>query len=166
MAESTVVKNFRDGTIVLKDGTGTPVTYTVSVEEGNLKLGGMNVTSKSYEKSVYQDRGEVSSVRKTMRKFPTVAFDIMLRDVSDASSGTFLDFVLKQNAYSANVSTLGANMEYTITATLTIEGTDHGDSADHTIVMADILVQDVGVEEGDPNKVTFSGMVLGTITMT
>ena len=166
MAESTVVKNFRDGTIQLKDGTGTPVTYTVSVEEGNLKIGGMNVTSKSYEKAIYQDRGEVASVRKTLRKFPTLSFDIMLRDVSDASSGTFLDFCLKQNAYSGNVSTLGANMEYTITVVLTIEGTDHGDSADHTITMADVLVTDVGVEEGDPDKVTFSGMILGTVTMT
>jgi|DEB19_MinimDraft_3_1074340.scaffolds.fasta_scaffold38434_3 hypothetical protein len=166
MAESTVVKNFRDGTIVLKDGTGTPVTYTVAVEEGNLKLSGINTTSLSYEKAVYEDRGEVASVRKTKRKYPAVAFDIMLRDVSDASSGTFLDFTLKQNAYSANVSTLGANKEYTITVVLTIEGTDHGDSADHTITMADILVEDIGIEEGDPNKVTFSGRVLGTVTMT
>lgn len=167
MPVSTVVKNFRDGTIQLKDGTGTPVTLTASIEEGNLKLSGLTHTSKSYERSIYEDRGEFATVRKTKRKYPQVSFSVHLTDISDATAGTIIDFFLKQGQYSTNVSTLGSTtgLEYAINIILTVEGTDLGDATDHSITMSDVICDDCSIEEGDPDTVNFSGRVLDTVDM-
>jgi hypothetical protein len=43
MAASTVIKNFRDGTIVFADGTTpTPLSVTVTLEGGDFSLTGLN----------------------------------------------------------------------------------------------------------------------------
>ena len=67
MAISSVVKNFRDGTIVLSDGTGTPLTVTIQFENGDLSISGTN--QGNYEHTKYLDRGELGSIRKTNRMF-------------------------------------------------------------------------------------------------
>ena len=41
MAISSVVKNFRDGTLLFEDGTGTPLALTVQYDEGNFSLSGL-----------------------------------------------------------------------------------------------------------------------------
>ena len=41
MAASAVIKHFTDGSITLKDGTGTPVTLTVPFSAGDLSLSGL-----------------------------------------------------------------------------------------------------------------------------
>ena len=52
-----------------------------------------------------------------------------------------------------------------INIALTIEGTDLGDTADHTITMDDCEVT-MAVAEGDPNTISLSWTVYGTVTMT
>ena len=75
------------------------------------------------------------------------------------------DFVLKNNKYSGNVSTLGANAQiYAVDITLTIEGTDFGDSADHAFVLTDCVVTMDEFAEGEEDLVSFSFEVLGDIT--
>lgn len=167
MAESNIVKNFRDGTLSLIDGTGTPVTYTVTCEQGNLKVTGQNVGGKAYEIEVYEDRGEVCGLRKGARKYPTFTFSAYLRGFTGATgSGTIKDFCLFRNAYSGNTSTTTLGDIKTIDVKLTIEGTDLGDAADHTTTLEDCIVDSVDAEEGSPDMYTISGRVVGTITDT
>jgi len=45
------------------------------------------------------------------------------------------------------------------------EGTNFGDSADHTLVMNDCRIT-LSISEGDPNSFSVSGIVYGTITAT
>jgi len=72
----------------------------------------------------------------------------------------------KRGAFSSAVSTLGANAEvYAVKLTLTIEGTDHGDAADHTIVLDDCTCS-VDFAEGDPNSLSVSFTCYGAITLT
>jgi len=53
----------------------------------------------------------------------------------------------------------------TYKATWTIEGTDLGDASDHVIVLNDVAITlDLG--EGEPNTVSMSFTVYGSITMT
>lgn len=164
MAASTVVKNFTDGTIKVEDGTGTPLDYTCAFDEGNLSLTGLS--QQQNEIATYESRGALKSVRHTARTYPSGSFSLMLTDVSDNTDETLIDILLKQGAFSAAVSTLGANADvYTTKITLTIEGTDHGDSSDHTIVMDDVAAT-VDISEGDPNTVTVNFTVYGSITMT
>lgn len=167
MAESNIVKNFRDGTVSFLDGTGTPVTYTLTLEQGDLKVGGQNFSGKSYEISVIEDRGEVGALRKTNRKYPTFSFSCYFRSFTGVSgSGTVKDFLLFRNAYSANVSTTTLGDVKTLDLKLSIEGTDLGDAVDHTTTLEDIVIDAIDFEEGDVDKLMVSGRVLGTITDT
>lgn len=164
MAISSVVKNFRDGSIQLKDGTGTPLTVTVQFENGDLSLSGTN--QGNYEHTKYLDRGELGSIRKTNRMFPTGSFSCQMTDLSDATDRLIWDIVNKTNSFSAAVSTLGANADlYTLDIVLTIEGTNFGDSADHVLTMEDCRCS-IDFAEGDPNSFTINFEVLGAITAT
>ena len=90
----------------------------------------------------------------------------MLTDVSDAADQTLIDFCMKQNSYSGNVSTTATTGDaYTVTITLIVEGTNHGDSNDHSIELADCRCT-LAVAEGDPSTVTISFTCYGSVSMT
>lgn len=163
MAVSSVVKNFRDGVITVSDATGgTPLSVTVQFEAGDLSLSGTN--QGNYEHTKYLDRGELGSVRKTNRMFPTGSFTCHMTDLSDGSDKLIWDAVNKTGAFASAVSTLGANADlYTLDIVLTIEGTNFGDSADHVLTMDDCRCS-IDFSEGDPNSFTINFEVLGAIT--
>ena len=153
MAVSTVIKHFTDGTIELADGTATPVTLTVPFSQGDFSISGLQESQKAV--NVYQSRGVLHSLRQGEKTFVTGSFSAMLADVSDSSAGNLLDFIRKTNAYSGNASTLSGGDCYAIKVTLQIEGTDLGDSADHTIVLDDCICT-ADVSEGEPDSISIS----------
>jgi len=163
MAASTVIKHLYDGAIALADGTGTPVTLSVPFTTGDLSIDGLMESQRAVQ--AYQSRGSLNSIRLAAKEFPTFSFTAQLADVSVATDQTLIDFCLKQNSYSGNASTASGSDVYTIKITLTVEGTDLGDSADHTIALDDCHVT-LAIAEGEPNTVTVSGTCYGTITMT
>ena len=164
MAASTVVKNFTDGTIKIEDGTGSPLSYTCAFDEGNLSISGL--AQQLNEVATYESRGTLKSVRHTARTYPSGSFSVMLTDVTDGSDATLIDILTKSGAYAAGLSTLGSTADvYTVKVTPTVEGTDHGDSADHTFVMDDCHCL-IDLAEGDPNTVTVNFTVYGSVTMT
>ena len=164
MAASTVIKHLYDGSITVEDGTTpTAVSLDVPFTVGDLSLDTLQESGRGVQ--AYQTRGSLHSVRLAAREFPTVTFSAQLADISDGTDGTLVDFVMKQGSYSSNVSTLTGSNAYAIKITLTVEGTDLGDSADHTIVLEDVRCT-MAIAEGEPDTVTISGTVFGTITMT
>ncbi len=163
MAISSVVKNFRDGTLLLEDGTGTPLAVTVQYEAGDFSLTGL--TSGQKEITTYMDRGDLASVRHTNQTFPSVGFSAHMTDVSDGTELTLPDIVMRTatGAFSAAVSTLGANADvYTLNVTWTV--TEPG-GASHVVVCDDVALS-IDMSEGDPNSFAISGTVYGSITMT
>jgi hypothetical protein len=164
MAISSVVKNFRDGIILIEDGTGTPLAVTVQFEAGDFSLSGLN--QGNVEATTYLDRGELGSVRKTSRTFPTFTFSAHMTDLSDATDKLIWDAVNKTGAFASAVSTGGtASDVYMLKVTLTIEGTNFGDSADHVLIMNNCHLA-IDFAEGDPNSFTLNGTVYGAITAT
>jgi hypothetical protein len=164
MPISSVVKNFRDGLITVASGGGSPITLTVQYENGDFSLSGSN--QGNYEHTKYLDRGELGSIRKTNRSFPTGSFTAHLTDLADATNNTLWDAVNKTGSFSAATSSLGANSDlWTLNITLTIEGTQFGDATDHVLVMNDCRCS-IDVAEGDPDSVTLNFEVLGSITAT
>lgn len=161
------MKNFRDGLIQLASGGGSPVSMSVQYENGDFSLSGSNYSSTgAVEHTKYLDRGELASVRKTNRSFPTGSFTAHLTDLSDATNNTLWDAVNRSGSFAAAVSTLGANADlYTLNITLTIEGTQFGDATDHVLVMNDCRCS-IDVAEGDPDSFTLNFEVLGSITAT
>jgi len=164
MAISSVVKNFRDGTILIEDGTGTPISVTVQYEAGDFSISGLNESNTDV--TTYLDRGDLGSVRKTSRTFPTFSFSAHMTDLSDATNKTLWDAVNKTGAFASAVSTGGtASDVYMLKVTLTVEGTNFGDSADHVLIMNNCHLS-VDFAEGDPNSFTLNGTVYGAITAT
>ena len=167
MALSDVTKSFRDGTILIEDGTAvTPLNLTVQFEAGDLSLSGLAQGGTSYETTQYLDRGEFGTARKTNRAFPTGSFTAQLTELSDGTNETIPDILLAQGSFSAAVSTLGADADvYAVKITLTIEGTDFGDASDHVMVMNDCVCS-LDISEGDPDTFSISFTVLGAVSMT
>lgn len=164
MAASTVIKNFRDGSIVFADGTTpTPLSVTVTLEGGDFSLTGLN--QGNTEATTYLDRGELGSVRLTSRSFASFSVSCHMADLSDATDKLIFDAINKTGAFSAALSTITGSDVYGLKITLTIEGTNFGDTADHTIVMNGCHCT-IDFSEGDPNTFSISGVVYGTIVTT
>ena len=153
MAESTIVKTKRDGTISFAD-LGASNTYTVAYEAGDLTIDipGPTVTN-SLDRGIM---GATPSLRYGDDQPMTGSFTAQLRDISDATDQTLFELIAKSGAIGGWTSTLGANAEVAaVTLTFQIEGTDHGDAADHTIVCNHCVVTG-GISEGDPSTISIS----------
>jgi len=166
MAASAVIKHLTDGTITLKDGTGSPVSLVVPFSVGDLSISGMETDTLGRTVNAYETRGTLNSLRRGARVYPTVSFSAQLADVTDATEKTLLDMVLKRASYAGNTSTTAATGDvYTLDVVFTIEGTNVCDAADHVITLEDVHFT-ADVAEGEPNTVTLSGTIYGTVVLT
>ena len=109
MAASTIVKHLFDGTLQALDGTGVPLSIVVPFSVGDFALSGLS--QKQNATVAYEARGVLTSVRSAARTYPSGSFSFQIADYSDAVDETAADFFLKQNAFSAAVSTLGASAD-------------------------------------------------------
>ena len=158
MAESTILKNHRDSTILIEDGTGTPLNYTVAYEPGDV-----NFDSGKDEISVYYDRGTVCGVRKNQQGLPSGSFSVFFRDLTDGSDTTLTDILDNKGAYAAGISTLGAGADvYTVKLTFTIA--EPGLAA-HTISFDDCYCT-WSFAEGDPSTVSVNWTCHGAVAQT
>ena len=154
MAISTIVKTKRDGTLQFADNADAN-TFTVAYEAGDL-----NITIPGIGVNNYLDRGSITgtpSVRFTDDQPMTGSFTAYLRDFSDAAYATLVELMTNTGQVGSTwVSTLGANAEVkTFTLTWTVEGTDHGDAADHTLVASHCYITG-SIAEGDPDTITIN----------
>lgn len=162
MAASVIPKHFTDGSLVLTDGAAN--SLTVPLCNGDISASGLQEDQKQV--NVYEARGVLTGLRKGAPQYPEISFTAQLADVSDGSDTTLIDFALRQNSYSGNTSTTTAKGDvYTLDATLTIEGTDFGDSADHTLTWADVHLV-LEISEGEPNTISVTGTVYGSTSYT
>ena len=165
MAISSVVKNYRDGTITFSDNTSpSPLSMTVQYEAGDLSVTGLG---QLHETTTYLDRGELGSLRRTARTFVTGSFSAHFTDLTDATGGTLFDVGSITGYFAPMVSTLGTASDVkTYKLVWTCEGTNFGDAADHVLTMNDVHVTGVDVAEGDPNSYTINFAIYGTIVAT
>jgi hypothetical protein len=166
-AESTMLKNNVHGSMQLLDGTGTPVTLSLSYDKGNLKCGPLAQVLNELVKMERRGRRAGVGAAFGNRIWPTLSWSSLFGNVVGASAvapGTPWEFLTKKGAYSANVSTLGANAQvYTVDIKLTIEGTNYGDTSDETITFEDVYVTSELGEDVSGNELAFTAEVLGSI---
>lgn len=159
--ESSIPKHFTDAVITLSDGDGTPNTLTVQLCNGDYKCDGLVEGQKSVNK--YYARGSLVGLRKANPKHPSLSFSAILAGLSDATAETLVDFCLKQGSFSTNVSTTVAIGDaYTIDVVMTMS---YGAEDDH-VVTAEDFHPELAIAEGEPNTISVSGEVLGTVTET
>jgi len=161
MALSAVVKNFRDGLLVVSDNSATPITLTVQYEAGDFSLSGSN--EGNTEVTTYLDRGELGTLRKTNRLFPTGSFTAHFTDIRSAEK-TLWALATWSGPFAAGVSSIvGSDVKVYKTLVWTVEGTQFGDAADHVLTLGDVRIDSVDVAEGDPNSYTINFTVYGTV---
>jgi hypothetical protein len=163
MAISNVPKNFRDGTLLIEDGTGTPIAVTVQYEAGDFSGSGFREGQTAVE--MILDRGSFHAARKTNFEPPTFGFTANFTDLSDGTEKTLFDAINKTGAFAGGVSTLGANAEvWALKFTWTIAGIIHGDAADHSLVLENCVCS-IDIAEGSPNNTfSISGTTFGDVT--
>lgn len=161
-APSTFEKNNCDGQLVLISGAGTRLT--VLFENGDIKVGPLKRKLRGTAAAV--TRGRRSTVRHTNERiFPSISFSARVGSLTASSTGTVADAVLRNGAWSAEQSTLGANADvYTLDAEVTIEGTAYGDSADAQFTCEDVEFQLDEWSEGEWDQFAISGVIYGPIT--
>lgn len=160
MAASVVPKVRRDGTILLTDGAAN--SYTVAYENGDCSFDG----GAKADRIVIKDRGTIVGLRKGDDPVPSLSFSVFFRDWTDGTSGALIDFLDKTGSFSGNTSAGGAGYEqYLIDIKLTVEGTDNGDTADHTATAAKCLCT-WSFSESDPDTISVTAEVLGGFTYT
>lgn len=164
MAESTIVKVRRDGQIQFLDGSGSPKTYTVSYENGNVSFG-----REKADRIVIRDRGVIVGSRKGDDPVLTITFDVHMRSLTTSASTDLTICDVMDNT--GNVPTIpwakasAAHEEWNLNLKLTIEGTDHADAADHTATFA-ACVFTWSFSEGDPNTISVTAECMGGYTST
>lgn len=153
MAESTVVRNKRDGQIVITDGTRT---YTIDKEAGDF-----SVTVPDTTVSLYLDRGSIGatpSIRLVDDQPITGSFTAYQRDLPNGSYATLADlaWILSGKYVATNwTSTMGTNSDVpTWTIQYTVDGTAFGE-ADKTMTFAYCRIT-CNLAEGDPNTLSVS----------
>lgn len=170
MAISTKRKTAHDGSVKLKDGTGTPVTLTVPASMGDTTVQGLRaistITNEMNEDVAIVTRGKFDGLRSGTRVFPTGTLTARMSEFTNVAAGNLADFVLFTNAYSANVSTLGANSDRkTLDLEITVAGTAHGDGADHVLLLEDCVIT-LDWSEAEVDVFTLSYTCYGAITRT
>lgn len=161
---NSIVKNFRDGAIILKDGTGTPIAVTIEFESGDFSISGLSANSNT-EVTTYLDRGSLGSVRLTSQSFPTWSFTAHMVEFSDAVTKTLWDAVNKTGTFAAAISTITNSDVFGLDCVINIEGTTLGEATDHTLTLVGNRIT-LDFAEGDPNSFTINGTCFGSISAT
>jgi hypothetical protein len=161
---NSIVKNFRDGQIILKDGTGTPILVIIEFESGDFSISGLSANANT-EVTTYLDRGSLGSVRLTSQSFPTWSFTCHMVEFSDAVTKTVWDAVNKTGTFAAAVSTITNSDVYGLDCVINIEGTTLGEATDHTLTLVGNRIT-LDFAEGDPNSFTINGTMYGSMTAT
>lgn len=165
MALSNIVKTGLDsGTLVVKDGTGTPLTLTLRFDRGDFSISGVQQGLR--EPIAIESRGVLRSLRKGRRSYPTGSMTLWFTDFSETGTGTILDMIHGKSGtpFAARVSTTAAKGDLmTFDLVLTEEGTDYGDSADHVLTMEDVHFSEDYSEGEDGNSITLNYTVYGSL---
>jgi hypothetical protein len=161
MALSTRVKNFRNGTLVIKDGTGTPLSMTAVYEDGDL---GFDIDKAA--RIVVRDRGVIVGAIKGDDPVQSGSFTVDMLEFLNTGAATIIDVIEKTGAWAAAISTGGNAYEFfTHTLEFTDEGTDFGDTADAKITFAKCILT-WGFKEGERNKISVKFEVYDVVTRT
>lgn len=163
-AESTQIKVATDGSVVLADGTGTPVTLALAYYNGDFQHD--PIGQYLNEEVVINPNGRFKTLARGDRViigWSLTGFVGSTVGSSNTAPGTVLEFITGKGAYSANVSTLGANRNMTVDARLTIEGTAHGDTADQTVTFEDSVCKIGFSSTKDGFVFNLAGRSLGAI---
>lgn len=163
MAISNVVKTRRDGQITIQDNAAANTLVIDYEGDGNFSF---DNGAEQAERTTIMDRGAIVGLRKANDVVGSLSFSVNMREFTNSTVETLIDALNKTGSAAAWVSTGGTGFEhYLLDVKITIEGTDHGDGADHTATFSKVLLT-WDFSEGDADTINISGEVYGGIAYT
>jgi hypothetical protein len=163
MAVDSNVLTVNNASVTFEDGTGTPVTLTLT-NDTTVTIDGFTGASLN-DIAHFQRRGKHFSSQHTQRIYPTITIEFLHNGfVGDGSApGTPLEFALFQGTYSSNTSTtsVGTRGVKTINITVAEEGTDFG-GADGELKFEDCVLRNhTPLSDGEPSTYSMTFEITG-----
>lgn len=147
-----------DGVMVITDNTGTPLSFTVVYEDGDLKAGDFKHSMR--EKVAFKDREATYSIRDG--DYEDINFEFTCHAVGwgDSTGVGISDVVMKTGTvWGAGVSMISAARggAWAVKIVWTGERTNYGGTADVTLTMKYCTLSE-GFQEGYPGKFMIKGV--------
>lgn len=159
MAVATIPLIPKDGTLLINDGAGSPLGYTIVYEDGDLQVTGLMEGQLSVQR--FDDRGVPYAVRSVQRE--NIEFSFSLHAISllgDGTTAMISDVALKLGVWASATSLTGATSAlgdaYLVKLTFTGERSNFGATADTTMVLKYCRLS-LDVAEGVPGKWSVKG---------
>lgn len=165
---SPIIPN--DGQLVISDGAGSPLTYTVVYEDGDFSYSGVKKGQKAVQK--FQDRGRDYAWRETSDEDIEVSFSChCVAFGGDGSTTTTPNNVFEKTGTWASATSMlpaaaggGSSGVWAVKLVFTAERSNNGATADSTVTFKYFHCEDISFTEGSPSKLSFKGKVLNYST--
>ena len=162
MAASTVPKTKRDGKIEIITAEHV---FELQFEPGDLAIS--NLKEGQTATTMILDRGSFHALRKTDFEPVSLAFTATLTDLSDNTDVLLVNACLGDGAWASDTSAFGANADcWGVKITFTIDGTSHGDAANHTMEFTPVRITGMDISEGEPSTVSVTAECYAAPVMT
>lgn len=153
-----------DIAITLLDGTGTPVSLALTMEKASLAVDNLIQGGIAQEVVPITRRGKIQALKRGDRAFSSGSLSGV---VSRLQGSEMHNFLLRREAYVANVTTAGAGQKvYTVNIVVTVNEKVYDatvDNQEFTLVRCHGTLS-IGEEENGVVAVTYSFTTYGGIT--
>ena len=146
-------RNLRDGQIQVKDGAGSPVTITLTLEKGDLKW------ARKQSPIQVNDRGALDHVRPGDQQPVALSFSIQVNRVHALTGSATLYNAFTKTGPASTWTSVGATHEvYMVKVVFTV--LDPTGGADNEVITFDrVFHEELSNEEGETtNMLAFSGV--------
>lgn len=155
---SSATRNLRNGSLTLKDGSGTPKTVTDPCMDGDLSWTITNNNTIDY------CRGVATGFRSGNKEPCKVSFTVKMASLlgKTAHSGdpyTVYEILTNQGSTFTSTST-GAGSPFTLDLVFTLASPDSASAYNETVTFEDFIIDSVVNSEGDPNTIKVDGRTL------
>lgn len=149
-----ITRNLRDGQIKLKDGTGTPLSVTLTLESGDLSWSVKQVGIQVL------DRGVLDHVRLGDQQPVALSFTIKVDRVHEATSPVTVYNAFKKTGAAATWVSVGASHEvFMLKVEFTVLDPAGGGADNEVITFNRVYYEEMNYSEGDEtNTLEFSGV--------
>jgi hypothetical protein len=150
---SAIVSNFTDGVITASDDAGHSATLTLSV--GDFSLDGLMPDGRQV--TVTESRGAVVGARKAARARPTFTMSATL----SSPSAAFQMLVLGETSgFTSVLTSIGDAVGFDLAVSM-----NYG-AESRSFAIQDAMCTGISIKEGDPSTISFSGEILGPVSVT
>jgi flagellar hook-associated protein FlgK len=157
-----IVKKFSDGVLTIQDGTGTPVTTTVLLEDG-----GVSFTEKN-SFTWHKERGTLDHRRSSEQEPIEVSFTAKYTGFYSSVSGSFSPYeaLTGRGQGATGLTSTQASESDVWSANLILTITEPGGAATETITFYHFAANSISVDEGEEaTTLAFTGDAVGHATV-